>query len=156
MRSPSARSRSDTESRWRRGGARRRGPATIPSLRLAHEENAIDLVHLEELDLDALVARRGQVLADVVGPDGELAVPPVDEHGERDARGTTELGQRVDRGPDRAPRVEDVVDEDDGDPLEAEGDARRPHDGLPVRRPSAGPPARGAAGGGGGEGPRAG
>src|SRR5437016_9367992 len=38
------------------------------------EQNAVDLVHLDELHLDALVARGRKVLADVVGSDRQFAV----------------------------------------------------------------------------------
>ena len=54
-------------------------------LRGREQEDAVDLVDLDELDLDALVACGRQVLADVVGADRELAVAAVGEHGELDA-----------------------------------------------------------------------
>ena len=57
----------------------------------------------------------------------------VDEDSELDARRAAESEQRVDAGSDRAARVEDVVDENDGLALERERDARRPDDRLPVR-----------------------
>jgi hypothetical protein len=47
--------------------------------------------------------RGGQVLADVVGPDRQLAVAAVDEDGELHARRPPEVEERVDRGADRAP-----------------------------------------------------
>src|SRR6266704_3557889 len=53
-------------------------------LRRWDEQDAVDLVHLDELHLDALAARGRQVLADVVGTDRQLAVAAVDEHGELD------------------------------------------------------------------------
>ena len=56
---------------------------------------------------------RRQVLADEVGPDRQLAVAPVDEHRELHRAGPTELGERVERGADRPPGEEHVVDEDD-------------------------------------------
>ena len=57
--------------------------------------------------------RRRQVLADVVGPDRQLAVAAVDEDRELHARRPAVVEERVDRRADRAARVEDVVDEDD-------------------------------------------
>jgi hypothetical protein len=51
------------------------------------EQDTVDLVHLDELHLDALAARGRKVLADVVGADRELAVAAVDEDGELDAVG---------------------------------------------------------------------
>ena len=56
----------------------------------------------------------GQVLAHEVGPDRQLAVAAVDEHGELDRARPPELGERVERGPHRAAGEEDVVDEHDG------------------------------------------
>src|SRR5207248_6237519 len=98
------------------------------------QEHAVDLIDLEELHLDALLARGRQVLADVVGPDRQLAVAAVDEHGELYAGGPAVVEERVDRGADRAPRVEDVVDEDDRAPLEREVELRRADDRLRVER----------------------
>ena len=43
--------------------------------RVGDEDDAIDLVDLQELDLDTLVAGRRQVLAYVVGPDRKLRCP---------------------------------------------------------------------------------
>ena len=84
------------------------------------EQDAVDLVGLDELHLHPLAARGRQVLADVVGPDRKLAVAAVGEDGELDAPGPPVLEERLDRGPDRPARVEDVVDEDAGSPLERE------------------------------------
>src|SRR3989441_5931091 len=88
-----------------------------------NEQDAVDLVHLDELHLDALVARGRKVLADVVGTDRELAMPAVDEDGELDPLGAAVVEQRLDRGADRAAGVEDVVDEHDRLPLEREVEA---------------------------------
>ena len=57
------------------------------SSKVGDEQDAVDLVHLDELHLDALAAGGRQVLAHVVGADRQLAVPAVGEHGELDARG---------------------------------------------------------------------
>ena len=61
----------------------------------------------------------GQVLADVVGADRQLAVAAVDQDGELDARGPAEVAQRVEGGPDRAAGEEDVVDQHDRAALDA-------------------------------------
>src|SRR5919199_6721469 len=92
-RSTSSRPRSRIEIRCRRGGgaggsraSRARGvSAKGLLLRRGDEQDAVDLVDLEQLHLDALAARGREVLADVVGADRELAVAPVGEHGELDA-----------------------------------------------------------------------
>ena len=76
----------------------------------------------------------GQVLADVVGADRQLAVAAVDEHGELDARGPAVVEERLDRGADRAAGVEDVVDEDARPALEREVELRRADERLRVER----------------------
>jgi len=55
----------------------------------------------------------------------------VDEGGELDAVGTPVVEQRLDGRPCRASGVEDVVDDDDGRPLDAEVDVG----GVDDRRP---------------------
>ena len=55
----------------------------------------------------------GQVLADVVGADRQLAVAAVDQHGELHGAGPAEVAERVEGGADRAAGEEHVVDEDD-------------------------------------------
>src|SRR5438093_2000835 len=95
-RSTSSRSRSPIAIRCRRGGSfggsrssRMTRISAIRSLLLGSrdQQDLVDLVHLDELHLDALVAMRGEVLADVVGPDRQLAVAAVGEDRELDARG---------------------------------------------------------------------
>ena len=88
----------------------------------AHDVEAVDL---GDPDVHALVARRGEVLADVVGADRQLAVAAVDEDREPHGAGPAELGERVEGGADRATGVEHVVDEDDDLVVDATGgDAR--------------------------------
>src|SRR5436305_5751656 len=112
--------------------------AIVRLLRVRDQQDAVDLVDLDELHLDALVARGRQVLADVVGPDRQLAVSAVGEHGELHARGPAVVEERLDGGADRSPGVEDVVDEDARHSLERELERRRPDDGLSVQRRLAG------------------
>src|SRR6266568_3932760 len=99
-------------------------------LGIGDQKHPVDLVDLDELDLDALVARGRQVLADVVGADRQLAVAAIDEHGKLDAVGTAVVEECLDRGANRAARVEDVVDEDDGLPLERKVESGRADDRL--------------------------
>src|SRR5204862_7883357 len=96
------------------------------------QQDAVDLVDLDELHLDALVAGGRQVLADVVGADRELAVAAVDEDGELDARGPAVVEQRLDGGADRPAGVEDVVDADAGAALEREVERRSTDERLRV------------------------
>src|SRR5207248_3116393 len=93
-----------------------------------------DLVDLDQLHLDALVAMGREVLADVVGADRQLAVAAVGEDGELDPRGTAVVEQRLDGGADGAARVEDVVDEHAGHSVEPEVELRVAHDRLRVLR----------------------
>src|SRR5256885_5949844 len=102
------------------------------SPKLLGYEDAVDLVHLDELDLDALVAGGGQVLADVVGADRQLAVAAVGEDGELHALGPAVVEERLDRRADRAAGVEDVVHEDAGHALEREVERRRADERLGV------------------------
>src|SRR5205823_11501012 len=141
-RSTSSRSRSAIEIRCRRGGSfggsrssrMTRISATGSDLLLGcrDQQNLVDLVDLDELHLDALVAMRGEVLADVVGADRQLAVAAVGEHRELHAGGATVVEQRLDRGADRAPRVENVVDEHARHPVEREVELRVPDERLGV------------------------
>ena len=62
---------------------------------------------------DELLARGRHVLADVVGPDRQLAMAAIDEDGEADRLRPAEVDEGVHRGPDRPAGVQDVVDEDD-------------------------------------------
>src|SRR5207237_10660893 len=108
------------EIRWRFGGSfggSRSSRMTRMSangflLRSRDEQDAVDLVHLEQLHLDALLARGRKVLAHIVGSDRQLAVTAVFEHGELRARWSAVVEERLDRGADRPACVEDVVDED--------------------------------------------
>src|ERR687895_129762 len=123
-RSTSSRVRSMIEIRCRRAGGwggRRSSRITCRSpigllLAALDQKNAVDLVDLDELHLDALVARGRQVLADVVGANRKLAVAAVGEDGELDA------GRAA------------VVDEDDRHALEREVELGRAHHGLRVQR----------------------
>jgi hypothetical protein len=107
-------------------------PGGSLSLLRRNEQDAVDLVHLDELDLDALVAGGGQVLADVVGADGQLAVAAIGEDGELHAVGAAVAEERLDRRADRAAGVEDVVDEDACHSLEREVERRRAYERLGV------------------------
>ena len=87
------------------------------------EKDTVDFVHLDELYLDALAACSRKVLAHVVGADRKLAVAAVGDDRELDAGRAAVIEERLDRGADRAARVEDVVDEDAGAALEREVEA---------------------------------
>src|SRR5215210_4289936 len=110
-RSMSSRDRSATDSRCRRslgscGGGSRASRMTRSSAIVAllfgtrNEQDAVDLVDLDELDLDSLAAGGRQVLADVVGTDGKLSVSAVGEAGELHARRAPVVEQGLDRRAD--------------------------------------------------------
>src|SRR6267142_6766837 len=61
---------------------------------------------------DALALGCRQVLADVVGANRQLAVPTIDEDGELDHLGPSEIDEGVERGPDRPPGEQHIVDQD--------------------------------------------
>src|SRR5712692_3921760 len=143
-RTTSSRVRSAIEIRCRRGGGAGGGSSSpmtwISALAmglffsLLDQQHPVDLVDLEELYLDALVAPGGQVLADVVGADRQLAMATVGEDGELDAGRAAVVEERLDRGADRPARVEDVVDEDAGLSLEQKVEACRADERLRVER----------------------
>src|SRR5438876_10028370 len=95
-----------------------------------HEQNLVDLVDLDQLHLDALVAGGREVLADVVRADRQFAMSPVDEDGELDPPRPAVVEQGLDRRADCPARVEHIVDEDDGLPFEREVECGRADDGL--------------------------
>src|SRR5450759_4473470 len=93
-----------TTSTSRRGwpGSSRVAPritSDAESLTVAHQEHRVDSVDLLEEDPDAVGEVSGDVLADVVGPDGQLAMAAVDHHRELYRRGPAQLGERVEGGP---------------------------------------------------------
>src|SRR5919202_6004128 len=88
-RSTSSRVTSPIEIRCRFGGSfggsrssRMTRISAIGFLRCGDEQDLVDLVDLDELDLDPLVAIGREVLADVVGPDRQLAVAAISQHDE--------------------------------------------------------------------------
>src|SRR5260370_41777403 len=68
----------------------------------------VDAVLLVDEDLDALCVRGGHVLADVVRPDRQLAMPAVDEDRQLDRARSPEIHQPVQGRALRAPVVAHV------------------------------------------------
>src|SRR6266852_128418 len=77
-----------------------------------NDHRLVDAVLLGDEDLDAFRVRGRDVLADVVGPDRQLAVAAVDQHGQLYRARASEVHQRIHSGSRRAPVVDDIVDED--------------------------------------------
>ena len=113
--SASSRDRSPAESRCRFIGRASSTAAALASRprSAGPEQHRVTSVVFGELHVDGLGQRGRQVLADVVGPDRQLAVTAVDEHRELHGAGPAEVGQRVERGPDGAAGEQHVVDEHD-------------------------------------------
>jgi hypothetical protein len=76
-------------------------------------------VGLGEQHDDRLAVCRRHVLADVVGPDRQLAVPAVDQHGQLHRARAPVLGQGVQRGAHGPAGEQHVVDEHDQPVVEA-------------------------------------
>ncbi len=98
-------------------------------------DDALDLdpvlaVGLLEVDPDELLARRRDVLADVVGADRQLAMAAIDEHRQADRLRPAEVDERVHRGADRPAGVQHVVDEDDRPAVDARRQLRALDDRL--------------------------
>src|SRR5919109_2661783 len=142
-RSMSSRESSATDSRCRRsaeaGGSRssrmtRMSPIVGLLFWAGDEQDAVDLVDLDELDLDPLAAGGRQVLADVVGTDRKLAMAAVGEAGELHPSRAAVVEKGVDRRTNGPAGVEDVVDEHARHSLKREVEPRRADDRLRLLR----------------------
>ena len=74
---------------------------------------AVLAVHLPEADVDSLGGGGGYVFSGEIGPEGKLAVPPVDQDSEPYPARPPDFGQRIEGGADRAPGEEYIVHQDD-------------------------------------------
>ena len=96
----------------------------------AFEHHLVDAVDLGQADGDLLLMARGHVLAHEVGPDGQLAVTAIDQHGQPDGPRATVVEERVDGRPDGPSGEEHVVDQHDGAPAHVEREVARVHHRL--------------------------
>src|SRR5688572_21258539 len=94
----------------------------ISGLLRLFDDHPILAVVLAQPDRDALALGRGQVLADEIRTDRKLSVTPIDQDRELNHSWSSQIDQRVERGPDRPSRVEHVVHQDDGLVLDRERD----------------------------------
>ena len=78
----------------------------------AGQFDAVHAVDLDQVHGDVVTEGRRDVLADVVGADRQLPVTPIDQDGQLDDGRSAVIAQRVERGADRPPGVQDVVDQD--------------------------------------------
>src|SRR5467141_216091 len=67
------------------------------SFSAGNDHRLVDPVFFLDQDFDSLRIGCWHVLADVVGPDGQLAMSPVDEHCELDRAGPAEIHHRIHR-----------------------------------------------------------
>src|SRR5579864_2751375 len=82
-------------------------------LSAGNDHRLVHAVLFLDEDLDALRVGGGHVLADVVGPDGQLPVSAIDQDRELDRAGAAEVHQRIHRRASSPAVVDDVVDQDD-------------------------------------------
>ena len=92
--------------------------------------HAVVAVHLGQPDEDPFVPSSWHVLADVVRADRQLAVAAIDEDRQSDGAGPTQADQRVKCSPNGPTRVQDVVDQNHGPPVQVEVELGVAHDGL--------------------------
>ena len=95
----------------------------------APDRHLVDAVELADAHADVLLARGGQVLADVVGADRQLPVSAVGEHRQLHPLGTAVVEQGLDRGTYGASGIEHVIDDHDRTRGGVEVDMRGVHDG---------------------------
>src|SRR5437667_10103033 len=78
------------------------------------DDDTVFTVVLAQAHGHALAAGGRQVLADVIGADGQLAVTPVDQDRELHRLRAAEIDDGVERGTDRPSGEQHVVHQDDG------------------------------------------
>src|SRR4029077_8935117 len=78
-----------------------------------NDHRLVDAVFLGDQNLDPFGVRGGDVLADVVGADGQLAVAAVDQDRQLNRPRPTEVHQGIHRSARGPAVVDDVVDEHD-------------------------------------------
>ncbi len=77
---------------------------------------------MEDRDFDVFVAGGGDDFANVVRLDRQLAVAPIDHHGQSDGFRAAIIDDRVHGGADRAARIDHIVHEHQGFAVEVGGD----------------------------------
>src|SRR5260370_12358222 len=78
-----------------------------------NDHRLVDAVLLGDENLDPLRVRRGYVLTDVVGTDGQLAMSSVDQHRQLDRPRPSEVHKGIHRRACGPAVVDDIVDEHD-------------------------------------------
>src|SRR5260221_10969685 len=83
-----------------------------------NDHRLVDTVLLGDENLDPLCVRRGYVLSDIVGTDGQLAMSAVDQHRQLDRPRPSEVHERIHRRACGPAAVDDIVDEHDHLPVD--------------------------------------
>jgi hypothetical protein len=81
------------------------------------------------MDVHRLDERGWDILADEVGSDRQFAMPAVHHYRKTDARGPAEVNKRVERRADAAAGEENIVNEDDGLPVDINWNLAGPEGG---------------------------
>src|SRR5215212_8230201 len=99
----------------------------VRKLLVSNDDHPVLPIGLLQVDKHPFAARGGHVLTDVIRPDRQLPVTPVDQDRQPNGGGPPELEKRVHRGARRPSRVENIVHEDDGLAGHLERHAAAPH-----------------------------
>src|SRR5215211_4208244 len=102
----------------------------VRKLLVSNDDHPVLPIGFLQVDKHPFAARGGHVLTDVIRPDRQLPVTPVDQDRQPNGGGPPELEKRVHRGARRPSRVENVVNQDDGLAGHVERHAAAPHLGI--------------------------
>ena len=94
----------------------------------ADDDGVTRMAFLRQVHLDVFVARRLEAPTNKVRRYRELTKTAIHEDSQAHQRRSPEVQERVERRPHGTPGKEHVVDEDDGSPLNIEGDFAAPQD----------------------------
>src|SRR5487761_2401 len=95
-----------------------------------HNHDTLFVVNFVQANLDNFGVGGFDGAADEAGLDGQLAMPPVNEHAETDATRTAEIEEAIHGGAHSAARVENVIDEQKIAIVHGERNFARLDDGL--------------------------
>ena len=77
------------------------------------KQHTVTAVNVREQHRHVLASGGGEVFAHIVGADGELPVPPVDQHRQLHRVGSAQVAEGVSGGADGTAGKQHVVDQDD-------------------------------------------
>jgi hypothetical protein len=94
------------------------------------DEDFVAAVDFGESDADLLAQGGGDVLAHIIGSDGEFPVTAIHQYGQLNCTGTAQVDYRVHGRPHRPAGKEDIVDQDDLLSPDREGELSGPDNRL--------------------------